>query len=260
MLRATCVAAGQGWVEDPSNLQCRFARTRLRNLGAALAVEGLTAERLAAVARRARRARQALDHGTAKAVAAACAMFPEGYALLDLERLADAPEEIRLRALARSIGAIGAKGYPPRSEALEGLAFQIFGEDRGKARTLGGCIFSAYRGRLLVRREQRAIAGPERLTAGVPVRWDGRFLAVARAGAGDLTIRRFDAAARAALAQKPPHLKLSMVPALVRTTLPAVYDPHGLAAVPHLGYARPGLDSELVTVSFAPEQGLTGPD
>lgn len=258
-LRATCAAAAQAWVDDPSNAHSRFARPRLRKVVSALAAEGLTADNLVTVARRARRARQALDHGVANALAASCAIFPEGYALLKVEPLAAEPEEIRLRALARCVVTVGGNRYPPRLAALERLARQVFGQQVHGARTLGGCVFSPYRGRLLARREERAIAEPQPLLPDLPVRWDGRFLAVS-SGREDLTIGRLHRAAWADLAQKAPHLDTSRIPAAVRWTLPAVFDREGLAAVPHLGYARLGFRPERLSLSFAPEQALTGPD
>ena len=107
-LRATCRQFGQDWIEDPSNSAPQFARGRLRRVSAALEQEGLTADRLADTARRASRARSALDGGAAELLGRAAAVYPEGYATLDRARLMDAPEELALRALSRCLIAFGA--------------------------------------------------------------------------------------------------------------------------------------------------------
>ena len=257
-LRATCVAAGQGWAEDPSNQQARFARPRLRAVMGALAREGLTSESLNSVADRSRRARQALEHAAAAVLATACAVFPEGYALLNVEPIVDCPSEIGLRALGQCIAVIGGNRYGARMAALERVSQEILVDGPARPRTLGGCVLSQKRGRILIRREQRAVAAPERLTPGVSIRWDGRFLALASATSRGFSIGALGAAGWAELAQKAPHLRQTVVPAPVRPTLPAIYDSHGLAAVPHLGYARLAAQPCSVRLHFAPAHSLTG--
>jgi len=59
-LVATCRARRWPFFDDPANLDPRFARSRWRKLMSALAAEGLTAERLAALSVRAQRAEDAL--------------------------------------------------------------------------------------------------------------------------------------------------------------------------------------------------------
>ena len=62
-----CTSQGWRFVSDPSNRDERFARVRWRSLMPALAAEGLTGERLAELARRARQAEEALDLKAAEA-------------------------------------------------------------------------------------------------------------------------------------------------------------------------------------------------
>src|SRR5712691_3859412 len=58
-LAATLRAAGQSWIEDPTNRDATYARARLRHSADLLASEGLSAARLAATARHLGRARAA---------------------------------------------------------------------------------------------------------------------------------------------------------------------------------------------------------
>ena len=65
-LVAFCRARGVPFVDDPSNADPAYARTRLRALMAALATKGLDAEGLARLARRAAEADEALARMTAE--------------------------------------------------------------------------------------------------------------------------------------------------------------------------------------------------
>lgn len=124
-LVAMCRAHGWPFLEDPSNADPRFARSRWRKLMPALAAEGLTPERLAALATRARRAEDALDCRAAAVLEAARiepARATPGSARLELDGalLLAEPEAILLRAMARAIAAAaGAGARPVKLERFE---------------------------------------------------------------------------------------------------------------------------------------------
>ena len=126
-LIATLGQAGFDWIEDPSNYNLRFERTRIRGLLAAVAPSGLQAERLALLAKRAQRATQALEHIAGATFAAA--MRPDGDGVwLDAAVLAQAPAEIRLRVLGRAIDLVRRHDigdYAVRLERLEALGVTI---------------------------------------------------------------------------------------------------------------------------------------
>ncbi|MCG6121652.1 MAG: tRNA lysidine(34) synthetase TilS [Microvirga sp.] len=149
-LVATCRARGWSFVEDPTNRDSSYARPRLRALAPALASEGLTAERLARLARRAAAARDALD-----ACARACLARAEltggaraGMAL-DGRVLFAEPFEIVLRVVALAIEAVaggddaGRDGvYGPGLRKREALCEALVAAHAAGAgmpgRTLGG--------------------------------------------------------------------------------------------------------------------------
>src|SRR5690606_15397490 len=106
-LAATVAAHGLPWLSDPSNVDARFDRVRVRGLLPLLAGRGIPPERLAAAARHLGRARQAIEGETARALAACVSLRPEGYALLDRTALGGWPAEVRLRALAALTACIG---------------------------------------------------------------------------------------------------------------------------------------------------------
>jgi tRNA(Ile)-lysidine synthase len=234
-LEATLRAAGQGWIEDPSNDDPAFARIRLRQAQTVLEEAGLGSERLAATAGRLGRARAALEEGVAAVLARAALIHPAGFVRLDPAVLKAAPEELGLRALAALLATTGGAAYPPRLERLERLYRQV-PDGLGGGRTLAGCRLLPRQGRLLLCREPAALAPPVPALPGGEIHWDGRFSlylpAAAPAGLrlGGLGGERLGAAAGG-------------LPAAVRAGLPALSDQRSVAVVPALGYVREGFEA-----------------
>jgi len=236
-LAATCRAAGQPWLEDPSNAGARFARGRLRQVAPALSAEGLTPARLADTARRLGQARAALDAATADLLARAAEVRPEGWLILDGAALAAAPAEVRLRALARCLRTIGGEAVPPRRERLERLAGEIAAGGPAAGRTLAGCCVLPRgesprpgAGRALLVCREPAAADERRAAApGATVCWDRRFrvtVPVAAPAAG-LAVARLGAAAA-------PAPGLAALPAAVRPSLPALWNDAGPVGLPEI--------------------------
>ncbi|QCO16430.1 tRNA lysidine(34) synthetase TilS [Azospirillum brasilense] len=255
---ATCRAFGQEWIEDPSNRNPRFARARLRAAGEALVAEGLDTPRLADLARRAARARNALEAGTAALLAEAVEMYPEGWLRLDPKPLLEAAEELGLRALARCIAATGGGAYPPKDEAVERLFAEI--ADSGfRGRTLGGCRIVPRRGRLVIAREPVGVTERLDLTPGGEVWWDRRFAVRLGVGAGgSLTVGKLGQEGWQRVRSASPDSGRIGLPEPVRETLPALWDGNGLVAAPHLGFSRPGFPLSAVAL-HAPGVVLAGP-
>ena len=167
-LRAWLESRHENWVEDPMNADSRFARTRIRQAWPALSDAGLTPARIALAAEHLGRARDALEDQTAEVLEAGC-RFEETRVLVDGARLAAAPPEIGLRALAHILSHVSGQTYRPRFERLERLYRAIAEGDLKTARTLHGCrvgrapkaasIFGPFT--LIIVREpaRRAIAG-----------------------------------------------------------------------------------------------------
>lgn len=141
-LLAFCAREGLAFVDDPSNADAKFARVRLRRLGARLEQEGLDADALIRLARRAGRANAALAGLTDHAEAKLGLRFEKSYCRLDAKKLAAEPEEIVLRLLDRLIRRIGGERRL-RFERLESLGARLIdATTRGQAfaATLGGAL------------------------------------------------------------------------------------------------------------------------
>jgi tRNA(Ile)-lysidine synthase len=177
-LREIAAASGLPTAADPSNLDLRFDRVRVRQLMPALAEHGLTPVRLAETAGRMRRAAAALDHYARRLLAEWFADDPFGVVSGEARALAEAPEEIGLRALALMLRAVGGAEYTSRLERIESLRDAILAlrPDEGLKRTLHGVVISVKGGRLTARREWgrkglAAVAAPP----GTSLVWDRRF-------------------------------------------------------------------------------------
>ncbi|MFL6798810.1 MAG: tRNA lysidine(34) synthetase TilS [Xanthobacteraceae bacterium] len=160
-LIATLQRAGINCVQDPSNRDPRFARSRIRDIMPALAREGLDARRLATLARRLRRADEALEQAVGAATTALweCRSGKSGGSIrFDAERFAALPAEVALRLLGRAITVSGEEG-PVELAKLEAL-FEAIRElrppkTRGRRtlrRTLAGALVTRSAADLVIER------------------------------------------------------------------------------------------------------------
>lgn len=260
-LRAVLAAHGQPWIDDPANLDRRFARTRVRALLTALEDAGLPALRVAATAAGLGRARAAAEAATATLLAGCCAADPAGFARLDPYVLAAAPAEIGQRVLARVLHAIGGRAYAPATEHIERLHGRILRARLGNGVTLGACRLLAQGGTLLVCREARGLPAPMAAEPGGCIRWDGRFrVELARHLPTGLILAPLARRGFEEIAAWNPSLRRGGVPAAA-VSLPALRDGRGILWVPSLGYLRQGVvesAAALGSVRFWPRLPISG--
>ncbi len=180
-LIATLRSAGIPYCEDPSNLDPRFARARLRSLMPALAHEGLTAHGLARLAGRMRRAEAAIEFAVraARAALAPSAWPRRGPVVFDGERFRALPAEVGLRLLGRAIAHTGDEG-PVELGKLEILYDAVTREARLR-RTLAGAVVTAGNREIIVERaapRRSSLTGPPatgRRKAAIRQNRKGRF-------------------------------------------------------------------------------------
>jgi len=234
----------------------------------AFAAEGLAVERLAATAGNMGRVRAVLEQQTADLLARAAIVFPAGYCMLDDEILAAAPAELSLRALSRALMCIGANPYAPRLARLERLHDRIRNGALGGGATLAGCRILPRRNGFLITRERRAVGGDVPIGPGMDVVWDSRFrfrmAGEHKKNFSPWTIAALGANGWSHLLQLAPEIAetaAAEIPRAALSALPALFDRRGIAAVPHLGYRRPGRISAACTfrlAEFSPRYPLMG--
>jgi tRNA(Ile)-lysidine synthase len=198
-LVASLAAAGESWVEDPSNADPRFERARIRAALPGLSTLGLSRDRLVATARAMARASLALDGLCDELERAALIDHAAGFSSLALAAYLAAPEEIRLRLLSRTILRFGGAAYGPRLADLERLAGEIGDGGRPMVRTLGRVRIEARRDRLWFAPEAGRIGDGPDLAPGGATTWLGRRIRLSGDAPAAVSLGLLGAAGRRAL-------------------------------------------------------------
>ncbi len=236
-LRATLRARGWTWIDDPSNLDPRFERVRVRQQLARHPGYGLRAVAVAGAER------IRLDRAVAALLAASVRFAPAGFARIDPETWARAEPMVRQVALRRILLAIGGRDVPPAPAALARLEPGLIG-------TLAGCRIVRHGGLALVCQELRGVMAPRSLDDG-SVRWDGRFRVTTPRPRPDLSV--------GALGHGDASLAGGL-PRAIRATLPCVRNLAGGVAVPYVRLQRGGTDmAAVLQARFDRSRGFARP-
>lgn len=153
------------WIDDPSNRDPRFLRSRLRESGSPGGGPAATAAA----------ARAAIDAAVSACAAASCTFEPEGTASVELAGLAAWPPAVVRRLLQRVLVTCGGGHHTPREAALDGFVAWLAAPGAQRSRTLGGCVCKITGDRLIVAREPSAIPGRSAVVSPREGAWDGRF-------------------------------------------------------------------------------------
>ena len=153
-LRATLQSADQAWIEDPSNLSPRFARTGYRRLQAALADRGAGARRIAEMAQNFARL-DALLNVAVRSFAGATIAFGHAGAVMDVAVWRKLPEPLALLVLRHVLAEVGGRKLRPRSDRLARAYARLMREGAAPPFTLAGCRLAPDVGVVAVRPENR---------------------------------------------------------------------------------------------------------
>ena len=240
----------QPYLRDPSNRNAAFERVRIREGLDSSAVDAAVKAAAVHAGRRIER-----ERALAALLTRTVVLHPAGFAVVEPGPIV-AAGELGERALGRVASTVGGATYPLRRERLARLRAAL-AETPARARTLGGCRFVPWRGRVLVLRETGRAASPLRLDPGMAGLWDRRFrAALAAKAAAPLTLSHLGSEGVAALGRYTV-AEDNPLPRLIYPVLPALRDGEGLVAVPYLGYRRPNAGL-LPVVAFSPPEPLCG--
>ena len=248
-LRATVASWNLPVVEDPSNNDERFERVRIRRRPTAPAL----ANELIEVASRNSLVRRDRESAVAAGLAQTCALFPEGYALLDPLIFSSVSTEIAHSCLAAICAMIGGKAHPPR-RARTAQLLKVLTEDRiSGGRTLSGCRIVPKGQKLLFFREANHIEPAMRVET--DILWDGRFRVEISDDLDRLEVTKLGEEGVRELRDAGALAENCGIPSDVLVTLPAIMGVEGVRYVPHLCYSRNG-DTFNGKIRFAPIRPL----
>ena len=166
-LRATLEQLGQPWIEDPSNLDRRFMRARLR-AEPAFDPDHFVALAEAAAARRGERERS-IGHF----LACAAHPHPAGFVRIERPALAALDEAAAIQVLERVVRSVGGSAFPSRAASL--VRLRTYLANGGPVCTVGGCIQVCKGATIVIFREPGRIIDRQVVQPGQTVWWDSRF-------------------------------------------------------------------------------------
>jgi tRNA(Ile)-lysidine synthase len=227
-LRATLRSRGVEWIEDPSNLNPAFARTRLRGLLEKMTCDGLSAAQLCHAAQGLGAYRGEMEREAACLIATAVRLHSHGHATLDRPAFARGGGEARALALSSLLVTLGGASRPPGRRHLEKMG----------------------------------------VVCGAPARWDNRFdvhvptpsgpAPRKEAPPGKLWVGPLREDGWTALPATLRAAAKQVCPWPARVVLPALWDKLGLISQPHLGYVREDWSAlARVELIFRPQRPLT---
>jgi tRNA(Ile)-lysidine synthase len=176
-LVASLSARGVTWIEDPTNSDIKYERTRLRQT---LATSGLDIAAVAATARHMQDAREGLDYAASRFRETLQLSYNSAvYASFDQRAFNAAPRLLRSMVLAEVIADFGGTTPKPEVAEVEALVARIGASGRVTA-TLGGTVVTAGPRSITVWRELGRLQAPEVKLTSVPSQshrqiWDDRF-------------------------------------------------------------------------------------
>ncbi|WP_380057040.1 tRNA lysidine(34) synthetase TilS [Falsihalocynthiibacter sp. SS001] len=143
---------GVDWIDDPSNVDTRFDRVKIREGLGQLGAMGLDTKKIAQSSAHLSAASEALSYYAAKE-AREIISTADGDVQIDAERLQSLPSEMQRRLITASLAFVAPTDYAPRSRAVENLLPQL--GDQAVA-TLGGCVLTLKGNEIRVMREASA--------------------------------------------------------------------------------------------------------
>jgi tRNA(Ile)-lysidine synthase len=143
------------FVKDPSNINDRFLRSRIRKLKYNLSKEGLDQNRILKTIHNLGIAKDAIDFYVKQSEKRYIQNY-KSKSQIDLKLFQEQPLEVIYRVMAALIKKKSKKDYPPRAKGIE-HAIQSIQKKNFKKTTLGGFVFSLDEKKIIMSKENRNI-------------------------------------------------------------------------------------------------------
>jgi tRNA(Ile)-lysidine synthase len=163
------------WIEDPSNLNEKFLRVRIRKMQFKLQKEGFDPKRVLKTIENLNTAKNSLDFYVLKSEKKYLNFFKEGYATLKSSIFKNEAPEVIFRVIIKAIHFVSGEYYPPRSDSLK-ILMKNFLSKKFKSSTLGGCLIEKNFNIISFFREDRNLTSETLGKIKQTKNWDNRFL------------------------------------------------------------------------------------
>jgi tRNA(Ile)-lysidine synthase len=256
-LRHFLISEGHPWIEDPSNDNPKFQRSKIRH---ALAHSPLKADYTTLV-KSFGYFRCLFERLVNNFLKSFVESFPEGYCKISYPRFSVLSEELQKVILSRLLLTVGTLPYPLKSQKLRQLRKTLL-NPTFKAVTAGGCYLFLRKSDLYVAREP-ALCREEKALSFVQeaeeVLWDGRFSLKIKTKSPlpPLTLKALGEEGWRQVKEKKQTQNVLLFPVVLG--LPAFWLRERVVIVPHLGYntAENAFHKDFnVEVNFTPRYPL----
>jgi tRNA(Ile)-lysidine synthase len=238
----------QIWIEDPSNYNLAYQRTRIRQLVEKLEIRGLYPARTLKLIDHLTVLRQQFSGVVSVFLERAVRIMPETYGVVHFEALKHLPYPILERVLVQIIAKLSGRIYPPRRQRLK-FSIENIKSIKTIDFTLGGCRFIVKGSKMIVCRDQRSVS-IKQVIAGNNFIWDGLFRVVISGPSGVTgKIGPLGKKGWVEIVEKCPELKSIPIPHPVRLTLPTLFDNDEVVEVPSLKYRSGGLKKLIIAIN-----------
>jgi tRNA(Ile)-lysidine synthase len=163
------------WIKDPSNLNEKFLRVRIRKIQSRLQKEGFSTKRVLKTIENLNTAKNSLDFYILKSEKKYLNFFKEGYVTLKSTIFKNEAPEVIFRVIIKAIHFVSGKYYPPRSDSLK-ILMKNFSSKKFKSSTLGGCLIEKNSNMIFFFREDRNLNSETLDKIKQHKNWDDRFL------------------------------------------------------------------------------------
>ncbi|MDR1365916.1 MAG: tRNA lysidine(34) synthetase TilS [Holosporales bacterium] len=162
------IAEGQKWVEDPSNLDQRYKRVRVRTALARNADKAAIFRRILELGR----ARQELDRLVNNFIEGLVEVNRFGYAIFPADKFHELSHQMQRRTMKRLLWSLGGKQYPASDDRLISTIEQMQRLPAGKKINFSGCLLAKRKDCFHIMRELRGIDNAKTAQKAF---WDRRF-------------------------------------------------------------------------------------
>ena len=174
-LIATCKALNQDWIVDPSNLDMKYYRVKIRQLMPDIERAGLERNKGVRLASAMGKLRNAFDNFSASFIKNNGGILKTGIAWINVPGFEKMPNKFKELLLLRLLITIGGAAWPSSKKKITRL-IESLKQEKVTRTTLGGCVIEKTTlGKIWIYREIKRRCLSVVIMPGEKRRWDNRF-------------------------------------------------------------------------------------